>query len=99
MYSICEAIVYVVPILRLKLPGIKCVFLLAIKIKVPHRLELGKHSLIELGYFYFMLKGKQHALVNETVLKPENWTSHFDFAIKLSLESSSVSPHLEKHRE
>ena len=39
-------------------------FLLAIKIKVPCRLELGKR-LIKLGYFYFMLKGKQHALVKQ----------------------------------
>lgn len=87
LYSICEVIVWFVPILPLKSPSIKCAFLLAIKIKVPYRLELGKHSLIKLGYFYFMLKGKQRALLNQAVLKSENRSFHFHFATELYLES------------
>lgn len=97
LYSICEAIVWVVPILPLKLPSIKCVLLSAIKIKVPYRLELGKHSLIKLGYFYFMLKGKQCALLNQAVLKSQNGSFHSDSATQLYLEGASgFFPHLKK---
>lgn len=88
-----------VPILPLKSPSIKRVLLLAIKIKVPYRLELGKHSLIKLGYFYFMLKGKQHALVNQAVLKSENGSFDSDSATELYLESSSVFSPFEKSGE
>lgn len=71
LYSIWKAIVSLVPILPLKSPGTQSVLLLAIKIKVPYRLELGKQSLIKLGHFYFVLQGRQCALVNQAVVK---WT-------------------------
>lgn len=57
--------------------------LLAVKINVPYRLKLGKHSLIKPGYFYFMLEGKPHVQGNQTVFKLENWT----FILNLSFSN------------